>query len=402
MQRGSRQMSPDSETPDSAQTGSKGGSLVNIFWPLWILGSVVWWWLLDSRWGASLDLFSYLGFAGAGSVVILFVSLVLAIVLDMSFGGRRTRSSLEEAEPSSTSDTEATYKTIVFVRTLLIGSLPMGIVGLVLVLLGVPLLPLGIVLAILAIPAWVVFPKAFANAAVEVPQQEAWVVFRLGKFKRALEPGTRQPLPWYDAVVKKINLRWDRIPVVANQTITVDKVVVNVPGTLWWRPLPSEPAKHFLAVQNIEQNLQAAAEVAFREIASLCSIEDLQKLSTIPERVKELHSILQRQVIDWYVETRLELSDVILSPELERVFAQLKEAKILAEAKQIHADAEAQVLETLWNAAKARRPEATDQEIWDSVEYLRSLETVRAAASGGTIQVLPLGDLLSRRQVGGE
>lgn len=399
-QRSSRQESPDSVLDDTTQTGSKGGSIVNIFWPLWILGSIGWLWVLDNRWGASLDLFSYVGFGAAGTAVLLFVSLFLAMVLDVNVGGRRKRSKEDGLTPS-TSDPEATYRTIVFVRTLVIGSLPMAVVGLVLALLQVPLLPLGVILAILAIPAWLVFPRAFANAAVVVPQQEVWVVFRLGKLKRVLAPGTRQPLPWFDEVVKRINLRWSNLPIVANQTITEDQVAVDVPGILWFRPDPDDPAKHFLAVQNIEQNLEAAAEVALREIASLCSLDDLPKLSVLPERVQQLHKILDRLVKDWGVETRIELSDVIFSPELGRVFAQLKEAKILAEAKQIHADAEANVLETLFKAVKAQRPNASEAEVWDDVRYLKSLETVRAAASEGTIQILPLGDLMAPRRTRG-
>lgn len=68
-----------------------------------------------------------------------------------------------------------------------------------------------------------------------VPQQEAWVVERMGKFNRILEPGLNILLPIIDRVKYVQSLKEIAIDVPKQSAITVDNVTLSIDGVLYLR-----------------------------------------------------------------------------------------------------------------------------------------------------------------------
>lgn len=70
-----------------------------------------------------------------------------------------------------------------------------------------------------------------------VPQQEAWVVERMGKFNRILEPGLNILMPFIDSVRYVQSLKEIAIDVPQQSAITSDNVTLSIDGVLYLRIL---------------------------------------------------------------------------------------------------------------------------------------------------------------------
>lgn len=70
-----------------------------------------------------------------------------------------------------------------------------------------------------------------------VPQQEAWIVERMGKFNRILDPGLNILLPIIDRVKYVQSLKEIAIDVPKQSAITVDNVTLGIDGVLYLRIL---------------------------------------------------------------------------------------------------------------------------------------------------------------------
>lgn len=66
-----------------------------------------------------------------------------------------------------------------------------------------------------------------------VPQQQAWIVQRLGKFSRRLEPGPHWIAPWIDVVAYRHSLKEEAIFVPEQTAITQDNVTVMLDGIVY-------------------------------------------------------------------------------------------------------------------------------------------------------------------------
>lgn len=70
-----------------------------------------------------------------------------------------------------------------------------------------------------------------------VPQQEAWIVERMGKFNRILDPGLNVLIPFVDRVKYVQSLKEIAIDVPKQSAITVDNVTLGIDGVLYLRIL---------------------------------------------------------------------------------------------------------------------------------------------------------------------
>lgn len=66
-----------------------------------------------------------------------------------------------------------------------------------------------------------------------VPQQQAWVVEKLGKFDKVLEPGMSIIIPIIQRVAYKHSLKEQAVDVLAQTAISQDNVTLNIDGVLY-------------------------------------------------------------------------------------------------------------------------------------------------------------------------
>eukprot|EP00812_Abedinium_dasypus_P003091 NODE_1380_length_1160_cov_340.400000.p1 GENE.NODE_1380_length_1160_cov_340.400000~~NODE_1380_length_1160_cov_340.400000.p1 ORF type:complete len:338 (+),score=112.92 NODE_1380_length_1160_cov_340.400000:84-1097(+) len=70
---------------------------------------------------------------------------------------------------------------------------------------------------------------------VVVPQQVAWVVQRLGRFYKVLEPGPHLLIPIVDRIAYRHSLKEQAIAIPNQQAITKDNVTIQIDGVLYFR-----------------------------------------------------------------------------------------------------------------------------------------------------------------------
>ena len=78
--------------------------------------------------------------------------------------------------------------------------------------------------------------KLPANTIIKfVPTQEAWLVERMGKFQRVLEPGLAILVPFIDQIAYVQTLKEVATSIPSQSAITLDNVTLNIDGVLYYR-----------------------------------------------------------------------------------------------------------------------------------------------------------------------
>ena len=87
-----------------------------------------------------------------------------------------------------------------------------------------------------------------ANTIVKfVPQQTAWIVERVGKFNRILQPGLAILVPVLDRIAYVQSLKENAIEIPSQSAITADNVTLELDGVLYTRVFDAYKASCVLA-----------------------------------------------------------------------------------------------------------------------------------------------------------
>uniref|UniRef100_A0A0K8STA2 Band 7 domain-containing protein n=1 Tax=Lygus hesperus TaxID=30085 RepID=A0A0K8STA2_LYGHE len=106
-----------------------------------------------------------------------------------------------------------------------------------------------------------------------VPQQEAWIVERMGKFHRILEPGFNVLLPVVDSVKYVQSLKEIAIDIPKQSAITSDNVTLNIDGVLYLRIL--DPYKASYGVEDPEFAITQLAQTTMRSELGKISLDNV-------------------------------------------------------------------------------------------------------------------------------
>lgn len=83
-----------------------------------------------------------------------------------------------------------------------------------------------------------------ANTVIRfVPQQTAWIVERMGKFHRILEPGLAILVPFLDRIAYVRSLKESAIEIPSQNAITADNVTLELDGVLYTRVFDAYKAR---------------------------------------------------------------------------------------------------------------------------------------------------------------
>ncbi|MDH5636894.1 MAG: paraslipin [Nitrospinota bacterium] len=94
--------------------------------------------------------------------------------------------------------------------------------------------------------AFIVVLTIFKGVRI-VPQQSAWVIERLGKFRKVLNPGLNIIFPYVDSVAYKHNLKETAIDIPSQTTITRDNVSLRIDGLLYLKIVDPKAASYGVA-----------------------------------------------------------------------------------------------------------------------------------------------------------
>ncbi len=216
-----------------------------------------------------------------------------------------------------------------------------------------------------------------------LPEYERGVVFRLGRYAGNRQAGFRWIIPGVDRMVR-IGLREIVMDVPSQEVITLDNVSVKVNAVLYFRVLHPEKA-----VIQVENYLYGTSQLAQTTLRSVCGTAELDNLLADRERINlQLQEIIDTQTEPWGVKVRaVELKQIDLPQEMQRVMAKQAEAERERRAKITLAEGEAMAAQQLANAAAILSSEPSGLQ-------LRYLQTLAEIAGGGhastTIFPIPL------------
>jgi regulator of protease activity HflC (stomatin/prohibitin superfamily) len=140
-----------------------------------------------------------------------------------------------------------------------------------------------------------------------VPQQEAWIVERMGRFNKVLEPGLAILLPVIDQVRYVQNLKEVAVEVPSQSAITQDNVTLELDGVLYYRII--DPYKASYGVEDAEYAVTQLAQTTMRaEIGRLSLDRTLAERSQLNANIVEAMNAASR---DWGIKClRYEIRDI--------------------------------------------------------------------------------------------
>ncbi|KAG5518455.1 hypothetical protein PMAC_002850 [Pneumocystis sp. 'macacae'] len=140
-----------------------------------------------------------------------------------------------------------------------------------------------------------------------VPQQEAWIVERMGKFSRVLEPGLAILVPFLDKIKYVKSLKEIAMEIPSQSAITLDNVTLELDGVLYVRIL--DPYKACYGVEDAEYAVAQLAQTTMRsEIGQLALDHVLKERQMLNVNITEA---INEAAADWGIKClRYEIRDI--------------------------------------------------------------------------------------------
>lgn len=181
----------------------------------------------------------------------------------------------------------------------------------------------------------------------QVNQYERGVKFFLGKYYKTVEPGWRIVLPIVQGMTK-VDIRVKAVDVPLQEAITRDNVSAKINAVIYYRVV--DVAKATLEVENFWVAVSQLAQTTMRNVVGELELDEL--LSNREQTARRIREIVEKTAQSWGVEvSTVELKDVILPDDMQRVIAKQAEAERQRRAVIIESSGEVVAAENLAKAA---------------------------------------------------
>ncbi len=216
----------------------------------------------------------------------------------------------------------------------------------------------------------VVFIIIILSSIRQIDEYERGILFEFGKFKKILNPGWNIVLPIFQSF-KKVDIRTKVTDVPEQDAITKDNVSVRINAVIYFKIF--DAAKSILEVENYHYAVSQLAQTTMRNAVGSVSLDEL-----LSERDKisfEICKIIDEATDPWGIKVEnVELKDIKLPQEMERVIAKNAEAE--REKKAVITKSVGEV-----EAAKNLREAAEIMESSAGALHLRTLSTLNDISS---------------------
>eukprot|EP00064_Thunnus_orientalis_P022825 superscaffoldBa00008047_g23045 len=157
-----------------------------------------------------------------------------------------------------------------------------------------------------------------------VPQQEAWVVERMGRFHRILEPGLNFLIPLLDRIRYVQSLKEIVIDVPEQSAVSLDNVTLQIDGVLYLRIL--DPFKASYGVEDPEYAVTQLAQTTMRsELGKLTLDKVFRERESLNSNI--VHAINQASD-EWGIRClRYEIKDIHVPPRVKESMQMQVEAE---------------------------------------------------------------------------
>lgn len=121
-----------------------------------------------------------------------------------------------------------------------------------------------------------------------IPEQQVWILEKLGKFDRKLEPGLRLIVPFIEYVAYKHSLKEQAIDINAQSVITNDNVTMSIDGVLYVRII--DPVAASYGVMNPYYAVTQMAQTTMRsQIGKMAMDQTFEERDTVNANI--VHAI---------------------------------------------------------------------------------------------------------------
>ncbi len=204
----------------------------------------------------------------------------------------------------------------------------------------------------------------------QVDEYERGILFQFGKFKKILNPGWNLVLPIIQSY-RKVDIRTKAVDVPEQDAITKDNVSIRINAVLYYKVF--DAAKAIIAVERYQYAVSQLAQTTMRNAVGAVSLDELlterDKIST------EICKIIDEATDPWGIKVEnVELKDIKLPEEMQRVIARVAEAEREKQAVITKAAGEKEAADNLAEAARimSSSPGAL---------HLRTLSTINDVSS---------------------
>ena len=221
-----------------------------------------------------------------------------------------------------------------------------------------------------------------ASSVRVVNEYERGVVFRLGRYVGVRGPGLVLLIPFIERMVK-VELRVVTMDVPQQECITMDTVTVKVDAVVYFRVIKPESA-----ILNVEQYIRATSLLCQTTLRNVVGQSELEDLLAHRDKINEkLQAIIDESTEPWGIKVSLvEVRDVQLPDNMQKIMAAQAEAERGRRAKIIAAEGEAQAAEKLAEAAKI----ISSQPAAMQLRYLQTLVTIASERTNTVVFPLPI------------
>ena len=243
-----------------------------------------------------------------------------------------------------------------------------------------------------------------------VPQGSKWVVQRLGKFHKTLNPGLNIIIPYVDNVAYKVTTKDQVLDINSQEVITMDNAVILANAVAFINVI--SPEKAVYGVESYRQAIQNLVQTSLRSIIGEMTLD--AALSSRDSIKAKLKAAISDDISDWGITLKtVEIQDIKPSPTMQKAMEEQaaaersrratvtraggeKEAAILEAEGRLEAsrrDAEAQVvLAEATQLAITKVTEAiTDQELPAMYllgeKYIKSIQQMASSPNAKTVLI---------------
>ena len=197
------------------------------------------------------------------------------------------------------------------------------------------------------IPFIVIFLIVVISSIRQINQYERGILFKRGKYAKVLEPGWHVIWPIIRSC-KKIDIRTRAVDVPEQVAITSDNVSIKINAVIYYKVF--DAGKALCEVENFQYAVGQLAQTTMRNVVGTVTLD---QLLTDREKISaNICEIIDKATDPWGVKVEnVELKDISLSQEMQRVMAKVAEAEREKNAVITKAQGEVEAAKNLAEAA---------------------------------------------------
>ena len=157
----------------------------------------------------------------------------------------------------------------------------------------------------------------------QVDEYERGIKFTKGKFSKIMNPGWNIVLPIIQSY-RKVDIRTKAVDVPEQDAITKDNVSIRINAVLYYKVF--DASKAVIAVEHYQYAVSQLAQTTMRNAVGAVSLDEL--LSERDKISTEICKVIDEATDPWGIKVEnVELKDIKLPEEMQRVIAKVAEAE---------------------------------------------------------------------------